>query len=334
MGSPEHNCRRYSKRGVTCPFLPLEQPEMETEEGEKEEKYKPGPFVIKYDPHEALPAWVFVQVGQLYEIVARGQMGDENVKVGEGAAPPTEIPSRSDEEVEVARVAEAETTFFPNMPEVNIPWNQPQKFFERYVDRKPIVVSRAVQNALARVIEIAVTWRQMQDIDAVSTERLQPELGVQSQMGNLGEMLYAEALKQVQTSLTEADVEASDVGERPQWYWAGLAAATIALFARALQDTSGRVVPFTGRGTGGRQTKSGGAAARGGGGGGNFVNVAEIMQQQVNQLPRSPNRPNLSDPDWIRNLRPPTPERMEEIRDMLAPGVGIGAESSAYIRIV
>ncbi len=288
MVSQKHSCRRFNRRGVTCPFLALERPQMETEEGDV--LWKPGPFVTKWDPH-VTPAWINIQQGLLSELVARADM----VEVVEEAEAPGEFIPTPQEQGGAKQVTEFNQVnqegFLFDIPEVEIPWSQPDRFIEQFVKPEAIEVSRELRGGLARVIELAQQWAVMRAIGMASSEPLDavssPELG----MERVGETLYAEALRRVGDTLTQDDAAAADVGEKPQWYWAGLAAATIALFSRAMQDTSSRVVPFTGRGIGGRSTPSV-APARGGGGGGNFVNVAEIMQQKTNVVNRSaPSRP-------------------------------------------
>ncbi len=309
---------------------------METEEGEK--LTRPGPFVLTYDPHAGLPPWAFLQVGALFEVVARADL--TNVVSTVHVNPRPRVL-----EAEFEQTSAVEVPSFSNIPEVNIPWKDPEKFFEQFVTPGVIEVSQGVQSGLGRVIELASTYIET----VITADSLNRQSGVESSQGlnlvSVGENLYAEALKQVQKQLTLDDVLEVEQ-DKPAWYWAGLAAATIALFSRAVQ--SGITGSFDSQPRQQRQQavestrpppRQTTTAPRGGGGGGHFVNVAEIIRETFQSLPRTPSGATLArreaQAEEIRRLRvEPTPERMQEIIESLAPGTGIGFESSARIRIV
>ncbi len=294
---------------------------METEEGEK--LTTQGPFVLQFDPHPGLPPWAFLQVGALFEVVARADL----TKVVSNVHVDKQTKSL---EAQFEQVSAVEVPSFSNIPEVNMPWKEPERFFEQFVVPDPIEVSQGVAGGLGRVIELARTW-----VETMNTEQSSGrQSDAVSQKGfslvSVGENLYAEALRQVQEQLTIDDVLKVEQ-DKPAWYFAGLAAATIALFSRALeagisgsfdaQPRQTRQAAVESTRPPPRQTTT---TPRGGGGGGAFVNVAEIMRETFEQLPRSP----------PRQRREPTPERMQEIVESLAPGTGIGMDSSALIRIV
>ncbi len=259
--------------------------------------------MTKWDPHNVLPSWVFTQIGQLSEIVARADLsgGKGQVELDSNAEAPS--PTVTEIQGESFPIQEQEVPFIQDIPEVNIPWSQPDRFFEQFVKQDAIEVSQGVQKGLGRVTEVARQWSLMDAIGMVSSGQLGQASTVLSTQVRVGETLYAEALRQVADTWTQDDVESSDIGDMEAWYWSGLAAATIALFGRAFQDTSRRVVPFTGRGTGGQQTQSSPGVARGGGGGGNFVNVAEIIQRQQQVINRRPPRPRVTvDPEVMAEI--------------------------------
>ncbi len=291
---------------------------MDPEEGEK--ITRPGPFVLTFDPHPGLPPWTFLQVGALFEVVARADLTNlvSNVHVDK---------TTRKLEAQFEQVSAVEVPSFSSIPEVNIPWKEPDKFFERFVVPEPIEVSQGVAGGLERVIELAQTLIETMSTGTSSKE----QSGVVSTTGlslvSVGENLYAEALRQVQEQLTIDDVKEIEQ-DKPAWYFAGLAAATIALFTRVI--TSGVSGSFDQQPRQQRQQavestrpppRQTVTTPRGGGGGGNIVNTAEIMRQRLGEVVRRPRTE-------------PTPERMAEIVESLAPGTGIGADSSAFIRIV
>lgn len=259
----KHNCRRYNRRGVTCPFLALEQPEMDQEEGDVL-------WTPNLDP--GLPPWAFAQVGALYEWVARAEVGEGLIELQDVVSKPEPIVR----EIQGENL-EQDVPFIPNIPEVNIPWTNPIKFYEQYVKQEVLVPSQGLAGGLERVIQLALQWQRMQSTDAISSLPLNTEFEGPSEMDRTAETLYAEALAQVRVTWTQDDLAQVEEDSKPGWYWAGLAAATVALFSRVLQDTSSRVVPFTGRQTGGQTVP----ATRAGGGGGNMVNTAAIMREKL-----------------------------------------------------
>lgn len=247
---------------------------MENEEGDVKWWMTPGAL--------DLPPWAFAQVGQLYETVARAEpeLGGGVVE-GTVALPKViEIPGENLDTPGVIPDVLPDVPFIRNIPEVNVPWAQPNRWIRQFVKPVSIAPSQGLAGGLARVMQIAAQWQRMLGIDAVSSQPLEVPSSTPLGLERVGETLYAEALAQVRDSWNQDDVAAADVGNKPDWYWAGLAAATVALFTRAFQDSSGRVIQaadrFRGRGPGtGRQ--SGGS----GGGGGTLVNTAEILRRQL-----------------------------------------------------